>query len=360
METNWKFYTTVDSGWKVMLEACEKAEKTIDLEQFIFIPDDVGNKFLEVFKRKSESGVKIRLLWDAVGSFTFFGSSLVNELKEKGVSIRFFNTVIPSQPHKPHFWFFRNHRRSLIIDSKIAFTGSICVWDDTKKWRETILSLEGAIVEDIKEAFLIMWDKAKRDEDSKKKNWAPAQIKVHDGFSYVLNVPRPGKRFLYHRLIDAIRNSQKLIYLTTPYFSPDRRLIRVLRLASQRGVDVRLILPHSSEHPILDIAAQSFFKVLLSSGIRIFRYKGEMIHSKTTVIDNDWATVGTLNLDQVSLRYNFEANIVSTNRDFIEEVKDQFFSDLAQSEEIIEENWNGRGMAQKILELLVKMVRQFL
>lgn len=180
------------------------------------------------------------------------------------------------------------------------------------------------------------------------------------GFTYVTNAPLPGRRFLYHNFIDAMRGARKYIYLTTPYFVPDHRFARVLKLAAARGVDVRLILPHASDHPIVDYGSQSFFNSILSAGVRIFRYKNLMIHAKTAIIDDEWATVGSFNLDNLSFLYNFEGNIVSHNKAFALELKRHFQEDLQKTDELTEEEWKKRSITQKICEWLTWPVRKIL
>ncbi len=152
-----------------------------------------------------------------------------------------------------------------------------------------------------------------------------------------------------------MRGAREKIYLTTPYFAPDRRLLRVLKLAAHRGVDVRLLVPDSSDHLFVDFSGRSFFRELLHAGIRIYEYKGRMIHAKTAIVDNDWSTVGSLNFDNISLRYNFEANIVSTDRQFAKELESHFVVDLHNAKEIILTEWERRSPIFKIIERIARL-----
>ncbi|MES2470937.1 MAG: phospholipase D-like domain-containing protein [Patescibacteria group bacterium] len=357
-KTQWKVYSTTEDAWKAMLEACKNAKKSIDLEQFLFVADDVGKQFIEVCAAKAQEGVRVRFLWDAAGSFTFFGSSLANDLKKKGIELAFFYTLVPRllDLHDYRFWFFRNHRRSLIIDDEKAFTGSICLSDKMKEWRDTHTELSGDIVIEIRKAFEAMWNRA----HGIKSNWSGRELISSDGFNYVTNNPSPRRRFLYYRLIDAIRNGQKYIYITTPYFVPTQRLLRVILLAAHRGADVRLILPKGSDHPLVDLCARSFFSQLLKAGVRIFLYNGEMIHNKTIVIDDEWGTAGSLNLDNISLLYNYEANIITTDHDCIQEFKNHFAHDQNQSTELLYSEWKKRIFLKKVLERLSRLISKFL
>ncbi len=155
---------------------------------------------------------------------------------------------------------------------------------------------------------------------------------------------------MYNELIDVIRNAKKYIYLTTPYFVPDLRLLRVIRLAAKRGVDVRLLVPYYSGTAIVDLAGQSHFTLLLKAGVKIFRYRENMLHAKTAVIDGSWGTAGSLNLDSLSFSFNYELNVVSHDTEFVEELKNNFLEDLKESKQVNASEWYNRYFWRKILE----------
>ncbi len=357
-DTTWKFYTTSPETWAAMLEACEQARETIDLEQFIFTPDEIGNRFIEVCERKAAQGVKVRFIWDAAGSFTFFRSSIIEELKKKGIELVFFKTLLPgfANFHDYRSWYFRNHRRTLVVDNRIGFTGSICVSKRMENWRETHIRVEGAVVNDMQKAFDRMWLRAQNKRVPKIYFYK----RTDREFEYVTNKPLPGRRRLYRQIVEAIRNSQKYIYITVPYFVPTPRLARVLRLAAHRGVEVKIILPQSSDYTLVDIAARTFFHSLLKSGVKIFLYQGKMLHCKTIVIDGDWSTVGTMNLDNISLLYNFEANLTSVNTQMANELAEQFSIDLQSCKEINERDWKNRFWIEKVITVIITIFRGLL
>ena len=161
-------------------------------------------------------------------------------------------------------------------------------------------------------------------------------------------------------MIDVIRNAKYSIYLTTPYFIPDLRLLRVLRLAAKRGVDVRLLVPEFADHFMITSARESYFSLLLKSGIRVYRYRGRMMHAKTAVVDGEWGTIGSFNLDNLSFLFNYEANVVSTDKQFVEAVQSHFFSDIQLAEELKYETWMKRPILQRIRELLTWPFHQIL
>ncbi len=356
--TSWNFYTTNPTAWDAMIHACSQAKESIDLEAFIFFPDEVGNRFIEVCAKKASEGVRVRFIWDAAGSFSFFGSSIIKDLKQKGIDLIFFKTLLPHffSVHNYRAWYFRNHRRTLIVDGKVGFTGSVCISKRMESWRDTQVKLEGPVVGDMEMDFENMWSRAhkKRWQKDTKRKYGVGQ------FEYVTNSPMPRRRFLYMRMMEAIREADKSIYITVPYFVPTHSLARVLRLAAHRGVDVRIILPENSDFPTVDLGARTFFHSLLKTGIRIYLYKEKMIHTKSIIIDKKWSTVGTLNLDHISLRHNFEANIVTDNKDFASELLEHFDEDLKNSREITFDEWKSRFFVEKIATFFVKFIRGFL
>ena len=356
-ETSWDLYTTNDGGWDAMLSACESAKESIDLEQFIFMTDDIGKRFIDICSKKANEGVKVRFLWDAAGSFSFFGSNIVEELKAKGIELVFFKTLFPSifKFHKYRSWYFRNHKRTLVIDNKIGFTGSICVSDKMRNWRDTVVKIDGPVVEEMQKEFERTWNRALGKKSEKIK-----RVKSREEFRYVTNYPFPKRHLLYKEIIEAIRNAKKSIYITTPYFIPTRHLSKILRSASRRGVDIKVIVPQWSDHSEVDLCSRSFFMKMLKVGIKIYLYKGEMIHSKTITIDGTWSSVGTLNLDSVSLLYNFEANIISTNNLFTKELVEHFSMDLKDTEEVTIESWKNRYWFEKLSTSFMRLFRDFL
>ncbi|MFA6459525.1 MAG: phospholipase D-like domain-containing protein [Candidatus Paceibacterota bacterium] len=359
MKTEWTIYPTNEDVWLSILHDCANAKQSIVLEQFIFNNDDFGKRLLDICTERATKGIQIRFLWDAAGSFTFWGSNIAKDLHEKGIELLFWKTLIPSYFKVQNFrsWFLRNHRRTIVIDEKVGYTGSICVSDSMKNWRDINVRLEGPVVREMQNAFDRMWGRAKKNLG------LPPKIHIrNEEFRYVTNYPAPGRRHIYSSLIHAIRHARQYIYITTPYFVPTHRLAHSLRLAAKRGVDVRIIIPESSDHYAVDLGARSFFHSLLIVGVRIFLYQGNgnMIHSKSVVIDDDWASVGTMNLDQISLLYNFEANIITTNTKFAEELASHFVHDMHDSKEVSLNEWKNRFFIEKIPEILIKIVRRFL
>lgn len=361
--TTWTLYTSNPEAWSAMLTACKEAKETIDLENFIFTADEIGNQFIDVCARRASQGVKVRFIWDAAGSFSFFGSSIIEDLKKKDIELVFFKTLLPSffALYDYRSWYFRNHHRTLVVDGKIGFTGSVSVSKRMEKWRDTSVRIEGPVVKDIQTSFERMWMRAHGRRMRQAFRATKRNTKSNNSeFEYVTNSPLPGKRYLYRRMIEAIRKAQKSIYITVPYFVPTHKLSRALHLAVRRGVDVAILLPESSDSPTVDLGARTFFHSMLKAGIKIYLYRGRMIHNKTVVVDRYWASVGTLNFDHISLLHNFEANLVTYNSRFADELISHFTYDLENSHEVILDEWKRRFFVEKIATFFVKFIRSFL
>lgn len=355
----WKFYTDSKQAWDAMLEAISDAKLSIDLEQYIFSYDSIGIKFLDALKEKANTGVRVRILCDEVGSFALSRSDVVSSLSQAGIKTKFFNSVIPWSLNKESLYYFRDHKKLLVIDKRIGFTGGVCLGEEMRNWRESSVRIEGPVVAQMSEAFDVMWSKLyhKFKFYFKKKN---KELNQNYDFNYITNAPLPRKRYMYRELVRAIQDSKHYIYLTTPYLLPDSRLFRNIKRACKRGVEVRILIPANNDHWIVGIASGTFFDALLEAGVRIFRYNGAMIHSKTGVIDGIWSTIGSLNLDNLSLRYNFEGNIVSTDKSFTFELERQFLDDLKISTELAKSEWDKRGLGTRLLEVMIWPFRKLL
>lgn len=346
-ETKWRFFLYSESAWKAMYEACERATRRIDFEQFIFLPDTIGTQFAELLVKKAKEGIKVRLLADAGGSYAFFNSFLSRKLLEAGVLVEFFNKISPLRLHNLRIWFFRNHRKILIVDGTIGFIGGVGIGDFLSGWRDTHMEITGEIVRELEHSFETMWKMTIKD----KFIFFPDPQQTESGFALLTNAPHNRQRFIYRSFLKAIRGAKKYVYITTPYFVPDTRINRVLRLVAKRGVEVRIMIPENSDHPYVDWASHFHFDKALRSGIRIFRYS-TMLHSKSIAIDDTWATIGSANMDNYSFFFNYEANIVSINKTFAEEIRVHFENDMLKAKELTRDNWKKRGWHQKILEIL--------
>lgn len=355
MSEQFKFYKTAEETWEAMLAALKEARQSIEIEHYIFGSDKLGDKFIEVLTQKKAEGVRVRMLIDAVGSYGFYNSDVPDKMRQAGIEIKFFNAISPWRIHTFTSWFFRDHNKIIIIDSKVAFTGGLGIRENMAGWRDTNSRLEGVVVAEMLSSFLDMWGRERNIFLRITKRRAQ-KLRAH----FITNTPYYKRRYLYYTVMEALRQAKKSILLTTPYFIPDRRLKRILRLAARRGVEVKIIVPKKSDVLLLSTAAHSSFSELLRSGVKIYKYAPAFLHAKTIVVDEEWVSWGSFNLDSLSFVYNFEGNVVSTERENIVEIKKHFEEDLAGCEEVKYEEWVKRPLIDKVREFFIVPVRGFL
>ncbi len=355
-QPQWKFTTSGHDGIEAMYKACEEAKISIECEQFIFGIDETATRFLELFLKKRAEGVNVRLLIDCGGSFGLYNSDWPRRLRESGAEVRFFNVISPWRVGNFTSWYFRSHRKILIIDAKKAFVGGLGIRGDMLRWRDTNLMITGDSVSELAETFDQMYTKTERKVFFRFKKFR-TYIKK---FRVVTNAPRYRQRSIYWSLIEAIRRAERSISLTTPYFVPDRRFMRVVRLAAHRGVRVRILLPELTDSAWVRRAARWHYSRLLMSGVRIFEYRQDFLHAKTTTIDGSWSSVGSFNLDHLSFLWNYETNIESVDLRFAADLEAHFERDLDNATEILLDEWQERPFYEKFLEFITLPAHSFM
>lgn len=344
----WKFYLTGRGAQEAMLKACKRAEKSIDLEQYIFNDDEVGRHFATVLMAKAKAGVRVRVLADVVGSHSLFVSDLSTDLSNAGVQIQFFNQIEPWWPYKIAQWFLRDHRKVMIVDGIEGWTGGVGLAAFMTDWRDTHVVVTGPVVEQMQESFNKLWMMARRGKNSV--GLVPGESE--GDMQFLSNAPKRHQRYIYYAILDAVKKAEHSICLTTPYFVPNRKLFRALRRAVRRGVVVKLLVPKSSDLRLVDLACQSYFWLTLRAGIRIFRYEPSMMHAKTVIVDGAWAMVGSCNLDNLSLILNYEDALVVQNEKCVADLQKHFEDDLKSAPELTQEVWHSRPIGDKFLESL--------
>ena len=264
------------------------------------------------------------------------------------MEVKFYNPISPWRLKNFTSLFFRDHKKILIIDSTIGYTGGVGVEKSMSLWRDTQVRVIGPVVSEMQYVFNRMWKITELGLFLKFR--FPPSLDGH--FRFFTVSPHFRQRFFYRRMINKIRSAKKYVYLTTPYFVPNQRFFINLRRAAKRGVDVRLIVPKNSDHPFVDAASRSYFGLALKADIKIYLYNNNVMHAKTVIIDDNWASVGSANLDNMSMLLNYEANLVSEDHKFIAELKDHFINDMLDASILTLEKWRGRSIFQKIYELI--------
>ena len=360
----WESETTYHWGppyFKDLLQALRTAKKSIEFETFIFAEDDLGHQILDALGQAAHRGVRVRLLIDGAGS-PYFTSWRIRELKKQGINTHIFRPL-PWQVSKlrwPRFlmvsriWKYwtglnhRNHRKSCIIDGEQAFVGGMNVTSeyletvqDQLRMRDTSIQICGPSVATLQAAFDSAW--TGRIGRSKR-------VRFSHTPAIRLNVTRRLRLKNYRNLLERLIRSKQVIWITTPYFVPDFRLLRVLRFAAWYGVDVRILLPGENDVFFMTYANRIFARVLSQSGVKIHEYLPAILHAKVWIID-DWGTVGSSNLNSRSLIHDLEVDIEVEQQ--IQELKDQFLRDWKQSRPIPSRKLHGLS---RVLQWFIEKV----
>ncbi len=337
-----------------MLEAIEGAREVIHFETFIWKNDAVGRRFKDAFARAADRGVQVNVIWDEFANLvvprSFFQMpENINAMRHPAMPV----------PWSPKSW-GRNHRKLMVVDHDIGFIGGYNIGDlYATGWRDTHARIIGPGVKELENAFIDFWNLHVRGRGLKKlpddirRGWG-SNIRLHR------NMPRLSVFPIRNMYLEAMDRASERIWLTHAYLIPDDDLVAALRDAVERGVDVRIIVPAQSNHVVADWLSRGYYDDLLRSGIRLFLYQGAMVHSKTATIDGAWATIGTANLDRLSLRGNYEVNLEILDEGLAAQMEEIFDLDQHNTSELSLEKWRTRSWMAKGTELLLRPGRPLL
>jgi cardiolipin synthase len=350
-----------ESSFESIFEAIRKAKNHIHIEFFIFADDRISNQLRELLIKKSQEGVRVRMIYDYWGSLALtFSRKYLKSLRDAGVYVKpFLPLRIRLSRSKINY---RNHRKIIIIDGKIGFTGGLNVADRyiygnrLGQWRDTLVRLEGSVVHGLQMLFLADWYFVDSKFIDDTKYFPEPEIFAKKNLIQVVACgPDTDWQTISQAFSHAIMNAQKYIFIQTPYFVPPETINSCVQMAALSGVDVRLMIPQKSDTAFTHIGTYSFLGRLLEAGVRVFRYKDGFLHSKATVIDDNISIVGSANIDERSFTQNFEANVVIYETATAEYLKSLFIRDLKQCEELTLETWTARSNRQKLKEALVRL-----
>ena len=348
---SWKFYLSAQEAWDAMYSDCATASESIKLEQYIFENDDLGRRFLELFIKKAQQGVTVILICDPFGSSSLSRSPLVAELQKAGGIFRFYQPLKLRYLFNPKRRFPRTHIKTLLIDSKIFYSGGVCICQRMKNWRDTHLKIIGPIADEVKRRFIGQKKNAEARRDFRNK--------IKADFYYLENLPLRSFPTIYREFTDRIKKAQRYIYISTAFFMPDERFIFLLKKAARRGVKVMILATQHSDSRLADWMALLYFERLVKNNVRAFHYHKSVFHSKTMVVDGEWATVGSTNIDILSFFYNREANVMITEKKAIAELEGHFMNDLNGSTEFTKNSFSSVPPWQRILGLLAQSIKNF-
>ena len=333
-----------DATFAAIFAAIDAAEHYV-LAQFYILRDDrAGLDFQDVLLRAAARGVSVRLMYDAVGSMGL-GGRYLRTLRAGGVEVSAFTG--------PRNWLkklrlnFRNHRKIVVVDGRAGFVGGLNVGDEYMgrsaafgRWRDTHLAVRGPTVQALQLSFARDWYYARR-MDLPELEWTP-RADATDRTALVLSSgPSDAVETCGLLYTHAIESAEERVWIATPYFVPDGRVLGALELAALRGADVRVLMPEKSDSLLFKYVPYAFLDEITRVGVRVFLYRDGFMHQKVTLVDRDFATVGTANFDNRSFRLNFETTVVVESAAFCDEAEAMLEADFARAVEVSREDLAG-------------------
>ena len=353
-------------------KAMESARHHIHVETFIFGADAVGRRFADLLVRKHNEGVAVRVLYDSVGSMET-PKDFFEELRQKGLDVREFRPMNPVKT--PRIWEIQNrdHRKIVVVDGKIGFTGGINI-DGTYSsassskpgpeaglqdgWRDTHVRIEGPVVKQLQTLFMDTWNQVgERTTFEPERKYFPAPREVGDDLvTIVANKSETEDRSLYGTYLAAFKNAKSRLWITHAYFAPNNELLEAMKDAVKRGVDVRLIVPGFTDSRIVLQATRSTYTDLLDAGVKIYQLEDAFLHAKSVVIDGAVSIIGSANLDMRSFIHNDEANAIIVSREIGRRMDEAFKRDMNNAHAIELDKWENRSVWQRLKELGARMM----
>lgn len=343
-----------------MLRAIEGARSQVLLETYIWKGDALGARFKKALVDAADRGVEVRVIYDQF-------ANLVVRLPFKHFPP---NVKVLAFPVYSAGWRFfdlrrygRDHRKILVVDDEVGFVGGYNLGAAyATEWRDTHCRITGPGVADLTRAFADFWNlhrekRFRRSESpmlvSAPSQWEP-KIRVHR------NVPRLWMFPIRSMYLEAINRAQRNVWLTSAYFIPDEDFVATLVHAARRGVDVRILLPAKSNHIVVDWISRGYFRQLLEAGIKIHRFRDAMVHAKTATVDGSWSTIGTANVDRLSMTGNYEINVEIIDESLAQEMERIFSTDLTNSLELTLHEWQARDVYARFTEFVLRPLRPLL
>lgn len=345
-----------------MLNELKSAKKSIHMEYFIWKSDNLGNCIKNILIEKANAGVEVRLIFDGVGSFNRISRKYKKELKKAGIEFVYFLDPLAA-PLKFLKFNYCNHRKIVVIDGHIGYTGGVNVGDEylsggTKfdYWRDTHLRLEGDSVRMLQALFFVDWLNSTGELISDRKYFPLSSIK--DGLPLQVAVSGPDSKWssIHQLYFSMITNANRKIYIQSPYFIPDTSITKALETAALSGVEVHLMMTGNPDKQLPFWTAKTYFSSLLSAGVNIYLYQKGFLHSKVIIIDDLISTVGTCNMDIRSFHINYEVNTVIYDKNTTRGLKDQYLIDLEHSKKVLKSDLKRHGFFLRVRNSLSRLL----
>ncbi len=364
-KTDIKFFVWGQDKIDALVKDLESAKSSINIEYYIFADDSTGKRVMDVLIRKAKEGVSVNLIYDSIGCLgaprRFF-----RKLKKAGGQVAEFFPPFGNIRLINLKMNYRNHKKIVVIDGKIAYTGGINVRDDhmgkkkrVSPWRDTHIRIEGPGVYPLQTAFINDWRYVKKEDlesiDYIKKGYYPTPERFGNSYmQVVVSGPNSPIQYIKETFIKMITNAKAEILIQTPYFIPDESFMSALRIAIASGVKVKIMVPHKPDKRTIYMVTLSYLKDIAELGAEVYLYEG-FLHAKTIVVDDNKVSVGTCNLDNRSFGLNFEDTVIIYDKKMNAEYKDYFAEDLANSQKVDVEYFKKKRWLTKFLQAIFRL-----
>lgn len=354
--SDYKIYSTTADAWAAMLASIKAAQKSIYWEVYILADDAIGKQFFTILEEKAAAGIDVKLIVDYWGSF-WLSRKRVQELRDKGIDIRVFQD---SKRRRLIWWGLmssRTHRKILIVDEKIGFVGGVNVQRSMEDWLDIHVALRGKAVRSLLRSFAKSYIMCGGDKQAVSSFVDYKRRLEHSTIDIIADQPHLSTSKVKKTYIEALLRARERVILFSPYYFPDRHFLAALWKAKKKGIRVDLLIPFRTDMRIATYAAYTWFSLMRAWGVTV-HLMPKMMHGKGVIVDDDWAMIGSSNIDQTSFHYNHELNIGLHNKRIVGKLKRIALGWIKDSRPLGEE-WEKRGNWQKIKEWVALKLYRF-
>ena len=365
-QTDSQFFASGEEMWQQMLEDLKRAEKFIFLEYYIVDEGLMWDSILEILEEKAAQGVEVKMLYDDIGCMVTLPGDYTVYLRSKGIDAHKFNKVIPRMTVAYNN---RDHRKILVIDGQISYTGGINLADEYINhierfghWKDSGIRIDGPATQAFTRLFLMNWYINRGEISDFDQYHLENQTRFGSGLCIPYGSgPKPIYKTKVGKIVyqNLINQAEDFVYITTPYLIIDYDLTEDIKNAAMRGVDVRIVTPHIPDKKLIQLVTRGAYPDLLSAGVRIFEYTPGFIHSKQMIVDDRFAAVGTINLDYRSLVHHYENAVLLYKTESIADIRKDFEGIFEQSQEIFSDTINPtwyQMMIKEVTQLFAPML----
>ena len=365
-QTDSQFFASGEEMWQQMLEDLKRAEKFIFLEYYIVEEGLMWDSILEILEEKAAQGVEVKMLYDDIGCMVTLPGDYTVYLRSKGIDAHKFNKVIPRMTVAYNN---RDHRKILVIDGQISYTGGINLADEYINhierfghWKDSGIRIDGPATQAFTRLFLMNWYINRGEISDFDQYHLENQTRFGGGLCIPYGSgPKPIYKTKVGKIVyqNLINQAEDFVYITTPYLIIDYDLTEDIKNAAMRGVDVRIVTPHIPDKKLIQLVTRGAYPDLLSAGVRIFEYTPGFIHSKQMIVDDRFAAVGTINLDYRSLVHHYENAVLLYKTESIADIRKDFEGIFEQSQEIFSDTINPtwyQMMIKEVTQLFAPML----